>query len=129
MSERSSSESAPVDVVDTTDENWPDGDALPRARAQVAVVKVDRDLALYDELGHMLIMLNSSAAALWERCDGKSTFESVVGDLARSHSASSVVVRSDARSTLQKLASLGLVTDARTLSEPSQAASGVPAVS
>ena len=35
-----------------------------------AAVELDDNVALYDDVGQLLILLNMSAAAVWERCDG-----------------------------------------------------------
>ncbi len=72
---------------------------------------LDDNAAIYDEVGHVLVMLNASASAVLERCDGATTFEMIVMDLAGDHDADVEVVREDVRRTLRKLASIGLVAD------------------
>lgn len=110
-------ECAPASHSDpsTTDGRWPELASVPSPLPGVPTVMLDGSLALYDEVGHMLILLNSSASAVWERCDGESTFAQIVEDLAGRHSAPSAVVHADAHGTLHKLARLGLVSDARVL--------------
>jgi hypothetical protein len=85
---------------------------LPRARPDLSAVPLDDNVAIYDEVGHVLVMLNASASAVLERCDGASTFEMIVSDLAEGHGADVDTVREDVRRTLRKLASIGLVADA-----------------
>ncbi len=69
-------------------------------------------MALYDEVGQLLILLNSSAAAVWERCDGATTLNAMVGELVAAHPADAAVIGEDVRQTVGKLAELGLLVDA-----------------
>jgi len=48
-------------------------------------VELDDNVAIYDTPGQLLIMLNSSAAAVWERCDGATTLDEMVGELVEAH--------------------------------------------
>lgn len=77
-----------------------------------AAVELDGNVAIYDDVGQMLIMLNSSAAVIWECCDGSTTVDEMVRDLAAAHPDDAAVIGEDVRQTLRKLAELGLVTDA-----------------
>jgi hypothetical protein len=78
-------------------------------------VELDDNVALYDTAGQLLIMLNSSAAAVWERCDGATTLDEMVGKLAEAHRADDAgAIAEDVRLTVRKLAELGLVVDAGT---------------
>jgi predicted deacylase len=85
---------------------------MPLARPGLSAVPLDDNVAIYDEVGHVLVMLNASASAVLERCDGQSTFEAIVAELAEDHDADLDTVREDVRQTLRKLASIGLVADA-----------------
>ena len=42
-------------------------------------------MALYDDVGQLLILLNTSAAAVWERCDGATTLDDIARELAAAH--------------------------------------------
>ena len=94
---------------------WPDGCSRPVRRDSAVGVELDDNVALYDTAGQLLIMLNSSAAAVWERCDGATTLEEMVGKLAEAHRADDAgAIAEDVRLTVRKLAELGLVVDAGT---------------
>jgi len=81
------------------------------ARPDTATVPLEESVALYDEVGHALIMLNASAAAVWGRCDGVSSFEEIVTNLAEAHAVSREAIRHDVWQTLHKLGSIGLISD------------------
>jgi coenzyme PQQ synthesis protein D (PqqD) len=72
-------------------------------------VPLDDNVAVYDEVGHLLILLNVGAAAIWERCDGVATFDEIVAGLAASHHGDVDVIAEDAWHTVRKLTELGLV--------------------
>ena len=75
------------------------------------------NVALYDEVGQLMILLNTSAAAVWELCDGTRTLDEIGRALAEAHGADradAAVIDDDVRLTVRKLADLGLVVDAGT---------------
>ena len=93
----------------------PDGDARPARRDGAAAVPLDDNVALYDEVGQLMILLNTSAAAVWELCDGMRTLDEIGRALAEAHGATgadAAVIDDDVRRTVHKLADLGLVVDA-----------------
>jgi Coenzyme PQQ synthesis protein D (PqqD) len=101
--------------------DWPDGGSRPQRRAGATAVELDDNVALYDEVGQLLIMLNSSAAAVWQCCDGSTTLDAMVRRLAEAHHADADVAHAigeDVRLTVRKLAELGLVTEAGRSSLP-----------
>jgi hypothetical protein len=75
-------------------------------------VELDDNVAIYDEVGQVLVLLNASAFAVLESCDGMTPFTRIVAELADQHGAEYQEVREDAWRTLRKLASMGLVADA-----------------
>ena len=91
---------------------WPGGGARPARRDGTSAVELDDNLALYDEVGQLLILLNTSAAAVWQRCDGTTTVDDMVRELAGAYLADPALLREDVRQTVRKLAELGLVVDA-----------------
>jgi len=94
---------------------WPGGSSLPVRRQGAAAVELDDNVALYDEVGQLLILLNPSAAAVWELCDGRTTLDEMVRELADALSANgadAATMSEDVRLTVRKLADLGLVVDA-----------------
>jgi hypothetical protein len=96
--------------------DWPGGGARPQRRHDgAAAVELDDNLALYDDVGQLLIMLNSSAAAVWQRCDGATTLDDMVHELTAAYHAdaeAAPALAEDVRLTVRKLAELGLVAEA-----------------
>ena len=84
----------------------------PVRREGAAAVELDDNLALYDDVGQLLIMLNSSAAVIWESCDGTATLDDMVRELTAAHPDEAAVMGEDVRQTVRKLVELGLVVDA-----------------
>jgi hypothetical protein len=91
---------------------WPEGSARLVRREGAAAVELDDNLALYDEVGQLLILLNPSAAAIWELCDGTTTVDDMVRDLIAAHAGDAALIGEDVHQTVRKLAELGLVVDA-----------------
>jgi hypothetical protein len=90
-------------------------------REGAAAVELDDNVALYDEVGQLLIMLNSSAAAVWLCCDGTTTLDDMVHELAEAHRADGAALHAigeDVRLTVRKLAELGMVAEASPSSLP-----------
>jgi hypothetical protein len=105
---------------------WPDGQARPRRRPHGAAVELDENVALYDEAGQLLIMLNASAAAVWQSCDGATTLDDMVGALAAAHPGDAEAIGEDVRLTVRKLAELGLVVEEGESETQAQGRSGLP---
>ena len=96
------------------DAEWPRGDSWPVRRDGAAAVELDDNVALYDEVGQLLILLNSSAAAVWELCDGTTTLDDMVRELAEAlgvAGSDAEQIAEDVRLTVRMLADLGLVVD------------------
>jgi Coenzyme PQQ synthesis protein D (PqqD) len=88
------------------------GAVLPLRRADASTVTLDDNLAVYDDVGQLLILLNTSAAVVWERCDGTTTLDELVRDLAAPFPDDATDIAEDVRQTVAKLRELGLVVDA-----------------
>ena len=76
------------------------------------MVRLGESVALYDDVGGALIMLNAGAASVWDCCDGLTTFEDIVEALTESHLVIGESIREDIWRTLRELSSLGLVIEA-----------------
>jgi hypothetical protein len=85
--------------------------ALPTRRAGASTVELDDNVAVYDDVGQLLILLNTSAAAVWEHCDGTTTVDDMVRALAAVHPDDAADIGEDVRQTVRKLVELGLVVD------------------
>jgi hypothetical protein len=83
----------------------------PLRRAGASVVELDDNVAVYDEVGQLLILLNRTAAEVWDRCDGHTTAEEIAQALGAAHDADAALIAEDVRLTLGKLAELGLLSD------------------
>ncbi len=70
---------------------------------------LDDNLAVYDDVGHLLILLNVAAAAVWMRCDGVAAFDEIVAGLVSSHPGDIDEITEDVWRTVRRLAELGLV--------------------
>ena len=97
------------------DAEWPSAGSMPAGRPGASTVDLDDNVAVYDDVGQLLILLNSSAAAVWRLCDGATSVDAMVRDLAAAHPDDADVIGEDVRQTLRKLVELGLVTDAGVL--------------
>ena len=86
--------------------------SLPAHRTGASAVELDDNVAVYDDIGQLLILLNSSAAAVWERCDGRTTVDDMVCVLAVADDADADDIAEDVRRTVAKLVELGLVAQA-----------------
>ena len=67
---------------------------------------------MYDDVGQLLILLNSSAGSVWKLCDGSSTVDDIVDALGETYPDAAGVIGDDVRETLRKLAEMGLVSEA-----------------
>jgi hypothetical protein len=74
-------------------------------------VELDDNLALYDDVGQLLILLNTSAASVCELCDGVATLDDMVRALVDAHGEDAGLIEVDVHQTVRKLADLGLVVD------------------
>jgi hypothetical protein len=86
--------------------------SLPTRRAGASAVELDDNVAVYDDVGQLLILLNTSAAAVWELCDGRTTVDDMVRALAVAHRAHAEDIAEDVQRTVAKLVELGLVAEA-----------------
>jgi hypothetical protein len=74
-------------------------------------VELDDNIAVYDDVGQFMILLNSSAGAVWNLCDGSTTVDDMVRALAATYPDQAGVIDADVRETLRKLAEIGLVSE------------------
>lgn len=87
------------------------GVARPTRRTGASAVELDDNVAVYDDVGQLLILLNTSAAAVWDHCDGTTTVDDMVRALAAAHPDDAADIGEDVRQTVRKLVELGLVVD------------------
>jgi hypothetical protein len=90
----------------------PGGVMVPARRPGASAVELDDNLAVYDDVGQILILLNASAASVWERCDGATTLDDMVRALQAAHPDDAADIDDDVRQTVGKLMELGLLVEA-----------------
>jgi hypothetical protein len=93
------------------EDSWPGPDSVPVRRAGASGVELDDNIAVYDDVGQLMILLNSSAGAVWNLCDGSTTVDEIVRELAAAYPDQAGVIDADVRGTLRKLAEIGLVSE------------------
>ena len=91
--------------------SWPSADSVPVRREGASGVELDDNIAVYDDVGQLMILLNSSAGAVWNLCDGSTTVASMVRVLSETYPGEAAVIGDDVRQTLRKLAEIGLVAE------------------
>jgi pyrroloquinoline quinone biosynthesis protein D len=84
---------------------------VPVRREGALGVELDDNIAVYDDVGQLMILLNSSAGAVWNLCDGTRTVDEMITELAETYPDGAAVIRDDVRETLRKLAEIGLVSE------------------
>jgi hypothetical protein len=99
------------EATDVNDE-WPEGASVPARREGASAVDLDENVAVYDDVGQLLILLNSSAGSVWKLCDGSTTVDEIVDALGETYPDAAGVIGDDVRETLRKLAEMGLVSEA-----------------
>jgi hypothetical protein len=87
---------------------------MPARREGASAVELDENVAVYDDVGQLLILLNSSAGSVWKLCDGSTTVNEIVEALGETYPDEAAVIGDDVRETLRKLAEMGLVSEGPT---------------
>jgi hypothetical protein len=93
------------------DAAWPDPTSVPVRREGASGVELDDNLAVYDDVGQLMILLNSSAGTVWNLCDGSTTVGEMIQVLGEAYPDQVSVIGDDVRETLRKLAEIGLVSE------------------
>jgi hypothetical protein len=93
----------------SVDAGWPEPSSVPVRREGAAGVALDDNIAVYDDVGQLMILLNSSAGAVWNLCDGSTTVAEMVRALAETFPEEAALIGDDVRDTLRRLAEIGLV--------------------
>jgi hypothetical protein len=101
--------------MEAVEASWPEADSVPVRREGASGVELDDNIAVYDDVGQLMILLNSSASAVWNLCDGSTTVDEIVRALTETYPDQAAVIGEDVRETLRKLVEIGLVTKAPAL--------------
>jgi pyrroloquinoline quinone biosynthesis protein D len=84
-------------------------DIKPKRKDQLVPEEMDDDLLLADFRQSQLHVLNPTAAAVWEMCDGKHTAEQIAGLIAKHFALPVEEVRQDVARVLGEFREKGLV--------------------
>jgi PqqD family protein of HPr-rel-A system len=82
---------------------------LPTRRAQVSLQRVGREAILHDRSSGRAHVINSSAARLWELCDGRTTVDDIAAAFAASYKLPATEVRADVDALLSTFRELGVL--------------------
>lgn len=86
-----------------------DGSFVPRRRPEVVGVEVDDEAVLLVEGTRDLHALNGIGTVVWDLCDGTSTLDDIVADLAEAFGADPDVIRNDVVGLARGLGRAGLL--------------------
>lgn len=84
--------------------------AAPARSAAVTLERVGQEAILHDRERGRVHVVNSSAAQLWELCDGQATLDEIVTAFAASYGARPDAVRADVEGVFATFRHLGVVT-------------------
>jgi hypothetical protein len=84
-------------------------DGVPTSAPSVVWEELDGECVLYDEARDELHRLNGTASVVWQLCDGTTTVEQLVGELADAYGAPREVIEGDVTTLLGELAMQGLL--------------------
>lgn len=82
--------------------------ARPRLREDLVFRQIDHELVVYDPLADRICLLNHSATAVLELCDGTRTPAEVAAEIRAAFSLDSETARGEVERVLAELASHGL---------------------
>jgi Coenzyme PQQ synthesis protein D (PqqD) len=82
----------------------------PLRRSDVWVRQVNQENAIYDPQGGTVHLLNETALAIWQLCDGETSVEEMVGAICDLTGMHRDVVIEDVDRVLTEFGSAGLVT-------------------
>lgn len=83
--------------------------AVPHPGPDVTLQRVGKEAILYDRRNGRAHVINSSAARIWELCDGCATVEEIVGAFAATYAMPASEVRADVAATLATFRELRLL--------------------
>jgi PqqD family protein of HPr-rel-A system len=82
---------------------------LPTRRAHVSLQRVGQEAILHDRASGRAHVINSSAARLWELCDGRTTVDEIAAAFAASYALPAAEVRADVDTLLSTFRELGVL--------------------
>lgn len=85
--------------------------ARPRLREDLVLRKVEHELVVYDPLADRICLLNHSATAVLELCDGMRTRAEVASAIRTAYALDAETARGEVERVLAELAGHGLMRD------------------
>ena len=83
--------------------------AYPCLREDLIIRQVDDDFVIYDPLRDRTLLLNLTAAAVLDHCDGDHTVEEMASEIARIFAVEALDIRADVESIVAYLVTHGLL--------------------
>lgn len=83
---------------------------LPRRRPDIDLRRGEDEATVVDEEGRQLGVLDTTATALWELCDGRTTIDEIVTAVCTVWAVEPAVARQDVEAALLKMEGAGLIT-------------------
>lgn len=84
---------------------------MPKVRDDLAVVELDGEAVVFDEVSCDLHYLNPTATLVFGLCDGSGTVDELAADIAAAYGADEDQVRGDVRAVVEDFARSGLLID------------------
>ena len=81
----------------------------PRVRPDLIFREIEGDFVLYDPVTDRTALLNASAAAILDLCDGSRTLDDITMEIVRRFDAGKESVGQEVEKVLRKVASRGLL--------------------
>lgn len=85
------------------------GGMIPRQRADLVARQVDGEALILDRAAGKVHQLNTTAAYIWERCDGTSSLQELAAEFASDFGVDAEAARQDVLKTVRALEGLGLL--------------------
>ena len=86
-----------------------DRHARPLARSDITVQVIGDEVMLYDSGNEKIHVLNNSAYAIWQLCDGKNSLADMCEQLTVQYDDSSLDLIDDIRATIDEFIQKGLL--------------------
>ncbi len=90
----------------------------PLGRDDLLTREVDGEFFLYDPVTDRIVLINHSAAVIFELCDGTRTEDEIAAEVQRLYGSEAEQLDSEVRATLVELTASGLIAPAQARAQP-----------
>ena len=80
-----------------------DGQERPRARQDITVQDIGDEVMLHDSANEKIHVLNHSAYAIWELCNGENTLEDICAQMSTMYPSAGPDLIADIQATIEGL--------------------------